>query len=149
MFTPEMIASAQTSVLCWLATADQTGLPNVSPKEIFAPLGDHQIIIANLASPESIKNIRANNRVAVSFVDILVQKGFQMKGKAEIITAASTNFGPCNKVWENMTGGLFPFKEIIVITVEKVKRIQAPRYLLCPETTEEQQIKSAREQYNL
>lgn len=38
---------AQRSVLCWLATADASGQPNVSPKEIFAILDDEHIVGAN------------------------------------------------------------------------------------------------------
>ena len=34
------------SVLCWLATVDADGTPNVSPKEIFASHGDDRIVIA-------------------------------------------------------------------------------------------------------
>src|SRR6266496_4360616 len=31
------------SVLCWLATVDAAGVPNVTPKEIFTSHGDDQI----------------------------------------------------------------------------------------------------------
>ena len=47
------------SVLCWLATVDADGTPNVSPKEIFASHGDDRIVIADIASPVSVKNLRA------------------------------------------------------------------------------------------
>ncbi|MEL6255795.1 MAG: pyridoxamine 5'-phosphate oxidase family protein [Bacteroidota bacterium] len=46
------------SVLCWLATSSAENFPNVSPKEIFAFYGSDKIIIANIASPQSIRNIR-------------------------------------------------------------------------------------------
>ncbi len=35
MLSIQMKESAARSVLCWLATIDETGQPNVSPKEIF------------------------------------------------------------------------------------------------------------------
>ena len=35
MLSPETLACARKSMLCWLATVDAQGQPNVSPKEIF------------------------------------------------------------------------------------------------------------------
>jgi len=48
-----------------------------------------------------------------------------------------------------MTGGQFPFATITKITVRQVKPIIAPKYLLYPETTEKEQIKSARKAYRI
>ena len=76
------------SVLCWLATVDGNQ-PSVSPKEIFTNYGDDTVIIANIASPNSIKNIIRNNKVCVSFVDIFSQKGFQLYGEAHVSTLKS------------------------------------------------------------
>ncbi|WP_274423291.1 pyridoxamine 5'-phosphate oxidase family protein [Chelativorans sp. YIM 93263] len=36
------------SVLCWLATVDSEGIPNVTPKEIFTSYSDDRIIIADI-----------------------------------------------------------------------------------------------------
>ena len=35
-------------VLCWLATADADGQPNVSPKEVFAVVDDQPLVIAHI-----------------------------------------------------------------------------------------------------
>ena len=46
-----------------------------------------------------------------------------------------------------MTGGKFPFATITKITIVQVKPIIAPKYILYPETTEEEQIDSAKKLY--
>jgi len=135
------------SVLCWLATASAENLPNVSPKEIFNYYGTDKIIIANIASPQTVKNIKQNKRVCVSFIDILVQKGFQVKGTARIVETKDTDFPIMKDILTVMTGGKFPFSSIIEITVEQVKPIIAPKYVLYPKTTEAQQIESAKKAY--
>ena len=145
--TPNIKSSIDKSVLCWLATASKENIPNVSPKEIFQYYQSDKIIIANIASPQTVKNIRVNKNVCISFIDILVQKGFQIKGVAEIIDPDHPEFSDMEKVLLEMTGGNFPFKTITQITVEKIKPILAPRYLLYPETTEKQQIESAKKAY--
>ena len=147
--TSTIKAAIDQSVLCWLATASKENIPNVSPKEIFKYYLPDKIIIANIASPRTVKNIKENKNVCISFIDILVQKGFQIKGTAEIIEETHPEYGQMEKVLLEMTGGNFPFKTITKITVEKVKPILAPRYLLYPETTEADQIKSAKKTYGL
>lgn len=147
--TPDIKTSIDQSILCWLATASKENIPNVSPKEIFQYYQSDKIIIANIASPRTVKNIKENKNVCISFIDILVQKGFQIKGSAEIIEEIHPEFVAMEKVLLEMTGGNFPFKTITEITVEKVKPILAPRYLLYPETTEADQIKSAKKTYGL
>ena len=141
--------SIDSSVLCWLATVSKTGMPNVSPKEIFKYYGEDQVIIANIASPQSVRNIKQNEQVCLSFIDILVQKGFQLKGEAVIVTNQDEDFPKMEAVLLEMTEGKFPFKTITAIRINKVKPIIAPRYLLYPETTEAAQIASAKKAYKL
>ncbi len=137
------------SVLCWLATASTKNVPNVSPKEIFNHFGTDKIIIANIASPQTVRNIKQNENVCVSFIDILVQKGFQLKGKAKIIGKTYPQFPEMEKVLTEMTGGSIPFATITEITIEQVKPIIAPKYILYPETTEQEQIESAKKLYGI
>jgi len=149
MITAEIQKYVNKSVLCWLATASKDGFPNVSPKEIFTYYKDDTIIIANIASPQSIKNIKENNKVCVSFIDVLVQKGYQLKGSASLIDSNHKLFEDLSQPLIAMTGGKFPFKTIIQIHIEKVKPIVAPKYVFYPETSEEEQIKSALSTYRI
>ena len=146
---PEIKEYINRSVLCWLATASAENVPNVSPKEIFNHFKTDKIIIANIASPQTIRNINQNENVCVSFIDILVQKGFQVKGKARIIKKTDSEFSEMEKVLTKMTGSKFPFATITEITVKQVKPIIAPKYILYPETTEKEQIESAKKMYRI
>ncbi len=137
------------SVLCWLATASETGIPNVSPKEIFNYYDDNKIIIANIASPNTVKNIEQNENVCLSFVDILVQIGYQLKGTARIVQSSDPAFSSMESILLLMTQGKFPFSSITEISVISAKPIIAPKYLLYPETTEADQIASAKKAYRL
>ena len=141
--------SIDRSVLCWLATVSEEGMPNVSPKEVFTYYGTDSIIIANIASPQTVKNIKTNTNVCVSFIDVLVQKGYQLKGKAAIIIASDPDFESMYAVLTKMTGGKFPFQTITQISLGQVKPIIAPRYRFYPETTEEAQIASAKKAYGI
>ena len=149
MLSNEIRTSIDSSVLCWLATSSAENVPNVSPKEIFAPSGDDTILIANIASPQSAANILANPNVCVSLIDVLVQKGFQLKGTATIVRKDENEFARLAEPLLTMTQGKFPFATLFKVKVTNTKPIIAPRYLLYPETTEQQQIKAAKRVYGL
>lgn len=80
---------AARSVLCWLAMADAAGRPNVSPKEVFAVFDAERLVIANIASPTSFRNIEINPRVCVGFVDV-----FARASSVETIIAPSYRLYP-------------------------------------------------------
>ena len=69
MLNQDTINSINDSVLCWLATANENGEPNVSPKEMFIADGTERILIANIASPNSVRNIDANPSVFLNRKD--------------------------------------------------------------------------------
>lgn len=147
--TETIKTSIEKSVLCWLATANVDGFPNVSPKELFTYFGDERLIIAHIASPQTMKNLNQNANVCVSFIDVFVQKGFQLKGKANILTKKNDDYEAMEKVLFKMATAKFPFKQIIEIKVESAKPIVAPSYLLYPETKEKDQIESALKAYGV
>ena len=49
MFNDEIRDRVRRSVLCWLATADANGQPNVSPKEVFALARENRWLMAHIA----------------------------------------------------------------------------------------------------
>ncbi len=149
MLSKEVKEYIDKSILCWLATSSADGQPNVSPKEVFTFYGDEHILVANIASPGTVRNIRKNPKVSISFVDVFVQKGFQLKGEAEIIKKTDAEFGELSVPILEITKGKYPFGSIIKIRVNKVKEIIAPGYKLFPDISEEEQIQSAYKTYGV
>jgi len=137
------------SVLCWLATVDEDNFPNVSPKEVFTLYKEQNIIIANIASPNSMSNILSNAKVCVSFIDILVQKGCKVKGVARVVTEADSDYKEMEKQLLEITKGNYLFSSIFCIRIEDVKPIIAPSYLLYPDMSMDERIQNAKENYKL
>lgn len=137
------------SVLCWLATSNQYNEPNVSPKEMFTWLDDETLLIAHIASPNSVNNIRLNPNVCVSLVDIFIQKGFKLKGTALIIEKTDTDFTSKLKQLTDRYSDRFPVQSLIEVRVNKVEPIKAPSYFLFPETTEISQVENAMKTYKV
>ena len=147
--TYEVKKYIEKSVLCWLATVDQHNEPNVSPKEMFALYDDSTILVANIASPNTVKNIQTNSNVCISFLDIFVQKGLKIKGTARIIDQSDITYYKKLRLLTDLFGDKFPIKSIIEIELRKIDKIIAPSYNISPETTEESQIESAMKTYKV
>lgn len=140
----ELVESAARSVLCWLATADTRGRPNVSPKEIFAVSDARRIVIANIASPGSARNIRDNPAVCLGFVDVFVQKGWKLRGLAVDVRAGEPGYERWCEPLRPLAGPRFPIRSVFVVTVQARERILAPSYRLYPgQTTEAAQRDAA------
>jgi len=158
MLTKDVLDYANRSILCWLATSSLDHVPNVSPKEIFTTFGEpassenpsrSHILIANIASPQTVRNIKSNPKVCISFIDVLVQKGYQLKGTAELVYKKDPRFEELAAPLLEITQGHYPFASITFVKIEKVKPILAPSYLLFPKRTVEERVASARKAYGV
>lgn len=129
----------RNSVLCWLATVDEKGQPNVSPKEIFTDHGNDAILIADIASPVSMRNIARQPLVCVSFVDVFRQRGFKIAGRARLISPEHPDFATTGARLQEMAGADFKVRRAIHVTVNRISRIWAPSYALFPDRTVEEQ----------
>ena len=144
-----MRTDMDNAVLCWLATVDADGVPNVTPKEIFAPHGEDTILIADIASTNSVRNISAHPKVCVSFVDVFRQKGFKVVGTARLVAPDDADFDVLSAPLLRMTGGAFPIRHVIAVGIEKVSRIWAPSYSLFPERAEADRMDAAYRAYRV
>ena len=135
------------SVLCWLATSDADNFPNVSPKEMFLSQDEKHILIANIASPNSVKNIHANNKVCVSFIDVFVQKGYKVKGHASIIEQLDAEFNSIRDVFHEKFGSAYPIVSFIRIRIKEIRAIVAPSYHFYPEVTDEERMEGVLRNY--
>ena len=150
MLTEEVVKSIDESVLCWLATVNKDGVPNVSPKEMFVPYGEKHLLIANIASPASIGNIKDNPNVCVSLIEIFKQKGHKLKGLAKVLDEKNNDYSEKVDLLKHLGGEGFPIKGIIEIEVTSVAEIIAPSYWLYPDvTTEESQINQSLKTYGV
>ena len=142
--------TARRSVLCWLATVDAEGQPNVSPKEVWAVADEQHVVVAHIASPISARNIAQHPQVCLSFVDVFVQKGFKLVGTAREVRAADAEFATWAKPLLAMVGQRFTIQSVLLVHVKSVAAIVAPSYRFYPDdTTEASQVASAMRAYNV
>lgn len=130
------------AVLCWLATVSKDGIPNVSPKELWRVHDHATIVIADIASGGSVRNLRINPACCVSFVDVFRQKGFKLTGAALIIGPKDDDFEYMSAPLRAVAGARFFVRNVIAVTVQQVAPIVAPSYSLHKASEEEMMASS-------
>lgn len=124
------------AVLCWLATVDAGNRPNVSPKEIFVETHADRLVIADIASARSVRNIACNPAVCVSLIDIFLQRGRKLEGTAQVIAPDHPGFSTLSAPLREKAGGAFDIRHVISVDVERTSRILAPSYVVFPDRSE-------------
>ena len=105
--------------------------------------------MADIASTNTVRNIRSHPSVCVSFIDVFRQRGFKVVGSAIVIGSEEPDFPVVGADLLRMAGSDFPIRHLISIQIERVSRIWAPSYTLFPDRTEGERMQSAYETYGV
>jgi predicted pyridoxine 5'-phosphate oxidase superfamily flavin-nucleotide-binding protein len=115
--------------LGFVATVDADGTPNLSPKGTIAVWDDDHVVFADLRSPGTVANLRANPSVEVNVVDQLTRKGYRLKGRATV-HVGDEEFERGVQLYERR--GLAQARDrihaIVVIAVERALPVTSPAY---------------------
>ncbi len=84
--TGDMKRLVDEQQLGFVATVSPDGWPNLSPKGTTAVLDDSHLFFADIASPNTVRNLTDDPRVEINVVDPIVRKGYRFKGTATVHT---------------------------------------------------------------
>src|SRR5581483_9911726 len=84
ILTPDMQRVVREQRLGFFATVCPDGTPNLSPKGTLDVWDDDRLFFADVASPQTTTNLRANPAIEVNVVDPVRRKGYRFKGRAEL-----------------------------------------------------------------
>ena len=115
--------------LGYVATVDAAGLPCVSPKGTFLILDDETLAFAEIRSPQTLANLRANPKCEVNFVDVFLRKGVRVRSTARIIDRGTAGFDDLWPRWQDAFGALADrIGHIIRLPVDVAKPLTTPPY---------------------
>jgi predicted pyridoxine 5'-phosphate oxidase superfamily flavin-nucleotide-binding protein len=126
MLTPDMKRVIEEQRLGFVATAAPDGTPNVSPKGTFVVLDERTIAFGEIRSPGTIRNLRANPRIEVNFVDVFVRKGYRFAGTATVVERGESDF---EILLPKLRSALaHRIRAIVTIAVTKALPLTSPAY---------------------
>ena len=128
ILTADMRRMVETQ-LGFVATVCPDGTPNLSPKGSIAVWDDDHLVFADLRSPGTVENLRANASVEINVVDQLVRKGYRFKGTGAVYVDGEV-FERGVRFYE--TRGTVRARErirgIVIVSVHRALPVVSPAY---------------------
>ena len=93
--------------------------PNVVPVAFKDVTDEGKLVVGDVFLETTLKNIKANSRIAVSAYDVKSLEGYQVKGRAEYVSEGTLVNG-FKVVVEKMFHGAATAKGALIITPEKI-----------------------------
>jgi hypothetical protein len=137
IITDDMRLIVRATRLCFAATVDEDGSPNLSPKSSLMVYDDSHLVFANIASPNTVRNLRRNPAIEINAIDIFMRRGYRFKGTAELMLPGSPEYDFVADPFWAENGKQFPVHEVVKIALERAAPVLSPAYTVIDGLTEE------------
>lgn len=146
MLSEAMRALITSFPLGFVGSIAPDGGPAVSPKGTFLILDAQTLAYGDIRSPVTRRNLDADPRVEVNFIDPFRRKAVRVAGRAVIHPKGSERFAALLPRWEDSFGGLARrISALVVISLTSAAEILTPPY--DDGVTEEEMIALYRAKY--
>jgi predicted pyridoxine 5'-phosphate oxidase superfamily flavin-nucleotide-binding protein len=118
--------------LGYVATVNEDGSPNLSPKGTTTVWDDDHLVFADIRSPGTVANLRGDARVEINVVDPMIRKGYRFRGTGEVfdsgprydeVVAWYERQGV--QAWDEAGRRI---RAVVLVQVEEVRPLVSPAY---------------------
>ncbi len=128
MLNDDMKTIIKQANLSFVATINQDGSPNLSPKSTLRAFDDGSLIFANLASPGTIDNLHRNPKTEVNCIDVFSRRGYRFTGTATVHSPGDVIYNEFNKTILLELGPSTKVHDAVLIKLTSVSPILSPAY---------------------
>jgi predicted pyridoxine 5'-phosphate oxidase superfamily flavin-nucleotide-binding protein len=128
MLTAEMRAIIESYPLGFVASVNDDGTPNLSPKGTFVVLDDAHLAFGNIRSPGTLANIAKRPKVEINFLDVLARKAVRVAGAAHIVRKSDAEFGSLFARMAQWEGYTQLMSALVRIDISRAQLILSPAY---------------------
>lgn len=126
MLTDKIESFLKRQKLGFVATVSDNNTPNLSPKGTIIVWDSNTLAFADIRSPDTIKNLKANPNLEINVIDPILRKGFLFKGKAKILADGDLYKKILNHYKTN--GVKSPIGYIVLVHVSDIEEVTSPLY---------------------
>lgn len=112
--------------LGFIATVGADGSPNLSPRGTIAAWDDDHLVFADIRSPNTTRNLRANPSVEINVIDPILRKGYRFKGTATVEDPTDESIRFYDE-W-GVKDARERIRAVIRVRVEKAVAVTSPAY---------------------
>jgi predicted pyridoxine 5'-phosphate oxidase superfamily flavin-nucleotide-binding protein len=128
--------------LSFVATVKPDGSPNLCPIGSLTVWDADHLVFAEIHSPQTVTNLRANPAIQVNVVDPIARKGFRFAGRARVLTEGSLFEYVVSQY--KRRGVQSVIRSVVMIKVERTSLLRTPAYDVSPD---EDQMKAKWKRY--
>ena len=137
MLDQDMKRIVAETILCFVATTNEDGSPNLSPKSSLRVYDDTHLLFANMASPGTVRNLRRDDRIEINCVDIFGRRGYRFAGQATVLSGDDPVYLDLKKDVAAEHGEAIPVFDAVLVKVLDAKPFISPAYTFIEGVTEE------------
>ena len=112
--------------LGFVATVNEDGTPNLSPKGTVAVFDDDHLVFADIRSPGTIRNLRVRPAIEINVVDPIGRMGYRFRGTATVVDGGDELARLLAFYRERGTD--LPIRAVVLIRVERAEPVISPAY---------------------
>ena len=136
----DMEAVIKQAILSFVATVNEDGTPNLSPKASLT-VNNGVLYFADIASPGTIRNLKRNPAVEINVIDIFQRRGYRFKGRALILTPGDDEYLKIAD-WVRATNGLeYPVDHVARIETSSIAPLLSPAHVFADPPRSQDEIR--------
>ena len=134
-------AIIKQAILSFVATVNEDGTPNLSPKASLTVMND-VLYFADIASPRTILNLKRNPAVEINVVDVFQRRGYRFKGRA-LILPSDNEESLAIAGWVRATNGPeYPVDHVVKIEITSIAPLLSPAHVFAQPSRNQDEIRS-------
>jgi predicted pyridoxine 5'-phosphate oxidase superfamily flavin-nucleotide-binding protein len=137
MLDDDMRQMVAGTILCFVATVNEDGSPNLSPKSSLRVHDDTHLMFANMASPGTVRNLRRDPRVELNCVDIFSRRGYRFVGQATVHSGDDPLYLALKTDVAAEHGAAIPVYDAVLVEILSATAVISPAYTFIDGVTED------------
>ncbi|CAN7756048.1 pyridoxamine 5'-phosphate oxidase family protein [Rhizobium sp. LjRoot258] len=139
--TADMEAIIKQAMLSFVATINEDGTPNLSPKASLT-VRNGVLYFADIASPGTIRNLKRNPSVEINAVDIFQRRGYRFKGRAQLLPPEHDEYLMIAD-WVKATNGReYPVDHVVKIETTSITPLLSPAHVFAQPPRSQDEIRN-------
>jgi hypothetical protein len=139
--TSDMEALIGRAILSFVATIGVDGSPNLSPKASLT-VRNGLLYFADIASPQTILNLRRNPAVEINVVDIFERRGYRFKGRAIILSPGNEEYLMIADWVRATNGSEYPVDHVVKIEPTSIAPLLSPAHVFARPPRSQDEIRN-------
>jgi len=137
----DMEAIIKQAILSFVATVNEDGTPNLSPKASLM-VTNGVLYFADIASPGTIRNLRRNSAVDINVVDIFQRRGYRFTGRASILPPGDDEYSMIADRVRATNGLEYPVDHVVRIDTTSITPLLSPAHVFAQPPRSQDEIRN-------